>query len=98
MKALSEQHLLPRIISGSSVGALVASLICVRTCEELPQLFEPGGIDLHAFSSKGHGSISRKLGRFLKHGYLLDVKVIEDLVESNVGDITFEVSTLVSSN
>ena len=59
-----------------------------------------GGIDLAAFAVKGQkGSIRRKISRLLTKGYwrinylgyLLDVKVLEDLVKSNLGDITFEV-------
>jgi TAG lipase/lysophosphatidylethanolamine acyltransferase len=54
-------------------------------------IFESGGIDLKAFSTKtSKGNISRKIARFMKHGYLLDVKVLEDCVKSNLGDITFE--------
>ncbi|KAJ3279398.1 hypothetical protein HDU76_009521, partial [Blyttiomyces sp. JEL0837] len=91
VKALNEHGLLPRIISGSSVGALIASLVCIHTDDELPNIFEEGGIDLKAFSRKGtKGNIRRKITRFLKHGYLMDVKVLEDCVRSNVGDITFE--------
>lgn len=36
LKALNEQGLLPRIISGTAVGALIAALICIHTDEELP--------------------------------------------------------------
>lgn len=36
VKTLFEHGLLPRIISGASVGAVVAALVCVRTDEELP--------------------------------------------------------------
>jgi TAG lipase/lysophosphatidylethanolamine acyltransferase len=91
VKALYEAGLLPRIISGSSVGALIAALICIHTKEELPTLFVPGGIDLQAFASKNStGSIRRKITRLLTKGYLLDVKVLEDCVQSNLGDITFE--------
>jgi hypothetical protein len=36
VKTLNEQGLLPRVICGSSVGALIASLVCVHTDEELP--------------------------------------------------------------
>lgn len=36
LKALHEQGLLPRIISGHAVGAMVAALICIHTDEELP--------------------------------------------------------------
>ncbi|KAJ3105841.1 hypothetical protein HDU97_007485 [Phlyctochytrium planicorne] len=91
VKALNEHKLLPRIICGSSVGALIASLVCIHTDDELPRVFEPGGIDLKAFAKKGtKGNLRRKLIRFLKHGYLMDVKVLEDCVRSNVGDLTFE--------
>jgi TAG lipase / lysophosphatidylethanolamine acyltransferase len=91
VKALFEANLLPRIISGSSVGALIAALICIHTKEELPRLFVPGGIDLQAFASKNStGSIRRKITRLLTKGYLLDIKVLEDCVQSNLGDITFE--------
>lgn len=36
MKALHERDLLPRIISGTAVGALIAALICIHTDDELP--------------------------------------------------------------
>ncbi|KNC96423.1 hypothetical protein, variant [Spizellomyces punctatus DAOM BR117] len=91
VKALSEHHLLPRIISGSSVGALIAALVCVHTEQDLPCIFQPGGINLKAFAKKGiKGNITRKITRLLKYGYLMDVKVLEDCVRSNVGDLTFE--------
>ncbi|RKO84210.1 acyl transferase/acyl hydrolase/lysophospholipase, partial [Blyttiomyces helicus] len=54
-------------------------------------IFAKGGVDLKAFATKGaKGNLRRKLFRFLTHGYLMDVKVLEDCVRSNVGDITFE--------
>lgn len=36
VKALNEQGLLPRIISGTAIGAMIAALICIHTDEELP--------------------------------------------------------------
>ncbi|KAI8854930.1 acyl transferase/acyl hydrolase/lysophospholipase [Chytridium lagenaria] len=87
VKALNEHRVLPRIICGSSVGALIASLVCIHTDDELPRVFEPGGTK---------GNARRKITRFLKHGYLMDVKVLEDCVRSNVGDLTFEVWPYVS--
>ena len=41
-KALWEQRLLPDVISGSSGGAFVGSVICASTTEELDELFEVG--------------------------------------------------------
>ncbi|CAG8463434.1 7205_t:CDS:10 [Ambispora leptoticha] len=90
-KALNEHGLLPRIISGTAIGALIAALVCIHTDDELPSVFKPDGIDLGAFSKVGQkGNIQRKISRFLKHGYLMDVKVLEECVRSNVEDLTFE--------
>lgn len=91
VKALVEVDLLPRIISGSSVGALMAALVCIHTDDELPSLFRPGGIDLAAFSVKNPGgSIQRKIIRLFTEGYLLDVNVLEECIKANLQDITFE--------
>lgn len=92
IKALWERELLPLVVSGSSVGALIAALVCVHSESDLSEVFEEGGISLAAFGvKKKEGSIRRKITRLLTKGYLLDVQVIEDLVKSNLGDITFEV-------
>lgn len=49
-------------------------------------------INLDAFAKKKvEGTISRKITRFLTKGYFLDVKVIEDVVRQNLGELTFEV-------
>ncbi|CAO3626287.1 unnamed protein product [Cunninghamella blakesleeana] len=91
VKALNEQGLLPRIISGSGISAMIASLICIHTDEELPEIFQPNGINLTAFSKKSdRGHFRRRITRFLKYGYLMDMKVLQECVRSNVGDLTFE--------
>ncbi|KAI8830282.1 acyl transferase/acyl hydrolase/lysophospholipase [Chytriomyces cf. hyalinus JEL632] len=90
-KALFENGLLPRIVSGSSISALIASLICVHTDEELSRLFDSTTIDLSAFEKRDKKSgWKRKLWRFISTGYLLDSTVFEDVVVKNLGDITFE--------
>ncbi|KAK3813685.1 MAG: hypothetical protein JOS17DRAFT_453596 [Linnemannia elongata] len=91
VKTLFEHGLLPRIISGASVGALVAALVCVRTDEELPGIFQEGGIDLRAFQRVGvRGNLSRKLTRLMTQGYLIDIKVLQNCIETNVGNLTFD--------
>lgn len=91
VKSLNDQGLLPRIICGTAVGALIAALVCIHTDEELPNVFTPEGIDLTAFAHKRpSGNVKRKLKRLLKHGYLMDIKVLIDCVKANVGDLTFE--------
>jgi TAG lipase/lysophosphatidylethanolamine acyltransferase len=55
-------------------------------------MFHENNINLEAFAKKKtKGNISRKITRFLTKGYFLDVKVIEDCVRQNIGEITFEV-------
>ncbi|KAG0367355.1 hypothetical protein BGZ54_003984 [Gamsiella multidivaricata] len=91
VKTLFEHGLLPRIISGASVGALMAALVCVKTDEELPGIFEEGGIDLSAFQRVGvRGNLSRKMTRLMTQGYLIDIKVLEDCIYTNVGNLTFD--------
>lgn len=69
-KALFENNLLPRIICGSSIGGLVASLIGVCSNEELDRLFHSSEskINLEAFEKRGEGGMKRKIVRFFKHG------------------------------
>jgi TAG lipase / lysophosphatidylethanolamine acyltransferase len=54
--ALHKQGLLPRIITGTATGALIAALVCVHTEEELPDILTPEGIDLTAFSKRTNQS------------------------------------------
>ncbi|KAI8579235.1 hypothetical protein K450DRAFT_243427 [Umbelopsis ramanniana AG] len=88
VKALHERDLLPRIISGTAVGALIAALICIHTDEELPNVLKPDGINLTAFSKKSPKG--RRITRLLKYGHLMDIKVLQECVRANVGDLTFE--------
>ncbi|ORZ07582.1 acyl transferase/acyl hydrolase/lysophospholipase [Absidia repens] len=91
VKALNEQGLLPRIISGTAVSAMIASLICIHTDDELPYILQPDGINLTAFSKKSDkGHFKRRVTRLLKYGYLMDMKVLQECVHANVGDLTFE--------
>ncbi|CAO3687425.1 unnamed protein product [Umbelopsis vinacea] len=91
VKALHERDLLPRIISGTAVGALIAALICIHTDDELPNVLKPDGINLTAFSKKEpKGNVRRRITRLLKYGHLMDIKVLQECVRANVGDLTFE--------
>lgn len=100
VKALYLRGLLPRIITGTATGALIAALVSIHTTEELPAVLAGEGIDLSAFSNKesAHEQTSqsrwntllRRLRRFTREGYFLDVTVLEECVRANVGDLTFE--------
>lgn len=106
VKALFLRGLLPRIITGTATGALVAALVAIHKEEELPAVLKGDGIDLSAFRAKARGengnadagqsylsrweTLLRRVKRFWREGYFLDVKVLEECVRANVGDLTFE--------
>lgn len=107
VKALYLRGLLPRIITGTATGALIASLVAIHTQEELPNVLKGDGINLSAFEVHGQevhndgkswtpfrganwNTLLRRIQRFWREGYFLDVKVLEDCVKANVGDLTFE--------
>lgn len=89
-KALFDAKMLPKVICGSYIGALMAGLICSKSPEELEQVFNDYTVDLTCFENQG--SFKRKLLRLLTNGRLLDIKVIEECAKLNIGDITFKVS------
>lgn len=104
VKALHLQGLLPRIITGTATGAMIAALVGIHSEDELMPLLDGEGIDLSAFERRkmvngGDGSNSdsswvgtfyRRMRRLLRKGYLFDVGVLEECVRANVGDLTFE--------
>jgi len=105
IKALHLRGLLPRIVSGTATGALMAALVGVHNEDELLKFLSGEGIDLTAFATRSaqmakngngsgiqHGFFStwfRRVKRFVTEGYLLDASVLEECVRANVGDLTF---------
>lgn len=109
VKALHLRGLLPRIITGTATGALIAALVGIHTEDELLDFLNGDGIDLTAFakhneetadaeersliSRSRNGAVQtllRRIRRFIREGYFLDVNVLEECVRANVGDLTFE--------
>lgn len=107
VKALFLRGLLPRIITGTATGALIASLVAIHTDDELPHVLRGDGINVSAFKlhkqrlcidredwtvfvGAGWDTLLRRIHRFWREGHFLDVKVLEDCVKDNVGDLTFE--------
>lgn len=106
VKALFARGLLPRIITGTATGALIAALVGIHTEDELPKFLSGESIDLSAFAgdettlsaaqSSGKSvrgrwaTLTRRVRRWFREGYLLDVTVLEECVRANVGDMTFE--------
>lgn len=103
VKALHLRGLLPRIITGTATGALIAALVGIHTEDELLDFLNGDGIDLTAFAKHKEKEVLipegfigivetglRRLRRFIREGYFLDVNVLEECVRANVGDLTFE--------
>jgi TAG lipase/lysophosphatidylethanolamine acyltransferase len=110
IKALHLRGLLPRIITGTATGALIAALVGIHTEDELLTFLNGDGIDLTAFDRRNSPNmearkekapvssfqtswfytVMRRVRRYIREGYFLDVNVLEDCVRANVGDLTFE--------
>lgn len=82
IKALHQQQLLPRVLSGSSAGAIIASAVAVRQDDEVDALLQPGGLNLDAFRALG-------LQEALRGGALMDSRQLEQCLASNLGEYSF---------
>ena len=51
LKCLHSARLLPRIISGASSGSIMAAMLCTKTDDEIPYMFNPTGIKLVSMTS-----------------------------------------------
>lgn len=99
VKALHLQGLLPRIITGTATGAMIAALVGIHPENELLALLNGDTIDLSAFDHwrKDHPDSEswvriffRRIMRFIRTGHLFDMRLLEECVRANVGDLTFE--------
>ncbi|GAB5592702.1 Lipase 5 [Umbelopsis nana] len=91
VKCLYEAKLLPRIISGASSGSIMAALVCTRTDDEIPQLFDPLSVKLDVFERDGQPDTPlMRIERMLRHGTLYDVDILTDAMQANIGDLTFQ--------
>lgn len=82
-KALWEQRLLPRAISGSSMGSIVAAGLCTRADDELDLFFRQ--------LDKVHRKALQRstLRDLVKTGFLMDTSALLEHIRHNVGDFSF---------
>lgn len=106
VKALHLRALLPRIITGTATGALVAALVGVHSDDELLEVLAGKAIDLSSFQrsrlrsrklaedapagTKWLQAVRRRGARFLRTGHIFDIRVLEECAQDNLGNITFE--------
>ena len=91
LKALLKHRLLPRVLSGSSAGSIVAALVCTRTDEELYALFgsletQINQLDINFYSSNNAFQIIRHL---VTNGVAQDYTVLQERLQRLLGDVTF---------
>ncbi|SCU77531.1 LADA_0A00936g1_1 [Lachancea dasiensis] len=94
LATLFEQDLLPRVVSGSSAGAIVASILCSCHKGEIVGLVETVlEKELNIFqddSEKTQGeNLLIKISRFLKSGTWFDNKNLVKTMIDFLGDLTF---------
>lgn len=94
LSTLFELDLLPRVISGSSAGAIVASILSVHHKDEIPDLLERVlDTEFNIFKDDKQKSESEnyliKISRFFKNGTWFDNKHLVNTMVSFLGDLTF---------
>lgn len=83
LKAMWEEKLLPKVISGSSTGSIMASMLATHTDDELDKVFNPEYLYVEAFRTMGWRGTIKGQG-------LLDPSQLEFCLERNVKEMTFE--------
>ena len=82
IEELQAEGLLPRVITGSSAGSIIAGILATHTDEELQEMFKPGRFDFEWSSMFG-------LYDLLKGEGLLDQKVLQRSIDKNIPEMTF---------
>jgi len=85
VKILLDQGLLPRVISGSSAGSLVAGVVGTHTDNELEHFYEPANV---LFEAEREASAFSRM--FFGANPQIDVGDLENLVARMIPDMTFQ--------
>lgn len=85
VKALWEQGLLPRVISGSSGGALVAGLVGTRSDRELAKIFDPQYLATEVERDAG---VMRYLS--LNSNKQIPIEDVIEIINRRIPDVTFQ--------
>ena len=85
VKALLQRDLLPRVISGSSAGAIIAGVLGTHTDEELVQFYDPKHV--HFEAEKEATAFDRM---FFGKEPSMDVHDVQAMVERLIPDMTFQ--------
>ena len=85
VKAMLDQNMLPRVISGSSAGSLVAGVLGTHTEKELEHFYEPANV---VFEAEREASTFSRM--FFGSNPQIDVGDLERLIARMIPDMTFQ--------
>lgn len=85
VKAMLDQDILPRVISGSSAGSLVAGVLGTHTDKELQRFYDPANVVSEA--EREASAFSRM---FFGANAQIDVGDLEKLIARMIPDMTFQ--------
>jgi len=81
--------ILPRIITGSSAGSIIASIICSTEMKDLKKKLGFNGVDFRSFDEDDE-SLLFLFKRLVRTGLVKDINVVARFVRDNIGgDLTF---------
>lgn len=83
IKALWQEGVLPRVVSGSSAGSIIAAVVAGQTDDEIEQIFDPEFLYLQAFRSL-------PLRQMIHNRSFMDSHQLEECLAQNMGEMTFE--------
>jgi TAG lipase / steryl ester hydrolase / phospholipase A2 / LPA acyltransferase len=85
VKVLLDQGLLPRVISGSSAGALVAAALGTHTDQELEHFYDPASV---VFEAEREANAFTRM--FFGANPQIDVNDLEQMIARMIPDMTFQ--------
>ena len=83
VKALMERDLMPKVLSGSSAGAIMAAMLGVSSPHEIPKILSGEHFFSEAFHFRGLKQILQE------RGGVADVLHLKKFLIENLGDLTF---------
>lgn len=102
LKSLYERGLFPEIISGTSVGSIIAAMTCINKKEELGSIlcsdYDLDILEKNNSETTFFTRVKRKVERLFSRGTLLDERNLSDKMKELFGEITFKEAFIISSN
>jgi TAG lipase / steryl ester hydrolase / phospholipase A2 / LPA acyltransferase len=96
VKALLEHDLLPRVVSGTSAGSIIAAMVGLFRDADLRRiltsdsLLNPATGQPFSFRYFDEGlSVWTRLRRLVRKGAMQDIRMLQDCLRKNFGDVTF---------